>query len=205
MTNKHDTTALIRAAAAGEPGAGEELFATLYPELREIADKLFGKQVRPGQVGNTLQPTALVHEAYLRLFTHQGAPATLCDREHLLNLFARCMRHVLLDYVKERKAKKRGAGVTHVPLDGPLPDHQGSASRSGRRLKIRLDSMIEALESLAADFPDGAKAAIATLHLLDHWSLETIARETGLPLKDVKRDWTFARAFLRKRLAEKKP
>ncbi|MCH8806541.1 MAG: hypothetical protein IH986_10695 [Planctomycetes bacterium] len=205
MTNKHDTTALIRAAAAGEPGAVEQLLAALYPELREIAHKLFGKQVRPGQIGNTLQPTALVHEAYLRLFIPEGVPATLHDREHVLNLFARCMRHVLLDYVKQRKAAKRGGGVTHVPLDGQLLAHHGPAKRSTRRLKIRFDTMIEALERLAADFPGGAKAAIATLHLLDHWSLETIAVETGLPLKDVKRDWTFARAFLCKRLAEKQP
>ena len=69
-------------------------------------------------------------------------------------------------------------------------------------MKIRLDSMIEALERLAADYPDGAKAAIATLHLLDHWSLETIATKTGLPLKDVKRDWTFAKAWIRKELKE---
>ena len=62
MTNKHDTTALIHADAAGKPGAGEELVAVLYAELREIAHKLFGKQVRPGRIGNTLQPTALIHE-----------------------------------------------------------------------------------------------------------------------------------------------
>ena len=201
MTNQHDTTALIRAAAAGDSAAGERLLAALYPELREIARKLFGKRVRPGQVGDTLQPTALVHEAYLRLFTPQDMPANLRDREHLLNLFARCMRHVLLDYVKERKAQKRGGGVTHLPLDGQLLDHHGP-QRCGRQMKIRLDSMIEALERLAADYPDGAKAAIATLHLLDHWSLETIAAETGLPLKDVKRDWTFAKAWIRKELKE---
>ena len=62
--------------------------------------------------------------------------------------------------------------------------------------------MSRALERLAVDFPEGAKAAIATLHLLDHWSLATIARETGLPLKDVKRDWTFAKAWIRKELKE---
>lgn len=202
MTNKHDTTALIRAAAGGDPGAAEQLLAVLYPELREIAHKLFGKQVRPGQIGNTLQPTALVHEAYLRLFTPPGLPETLRDREHLLNLFALCMRRVLLDYFKQRRAKKRGGGVAHMPLDGQLLDHHGPAKRSGRRLKIRFDTMIEALERLAADFPGGAKAAIATLHLLDHWSLETIAAETALPLKDVKRDWTFAKAWIRKELKE---
>ena len=185
MTNKHDTTALIHADAAGKPGAGEELVAVLYAELREIAHKLFGKQVRPGRIGNTLQPTALIHEAYLRLFIPNGVPANLHDREHLVNLFARCMRHVLLDYVKQRKAAKRGGGVAHVPLDGQLLDQHGPASRSTRQLKIRLDSMIEAPDRLAAEFPDGAKAAIAPLHLLDHWSLETIAaqrRETRLEL-----------------------
>ena len=112
------------------------------------------------------------------------------------------MRHVLLDYVKERKAQKRGGGVTHVPLDGQLLDHHGPSKRSGRQWKIPLDSMLETLDRLAAEYPDGAKAAIATLHLLDHWSLETIAAETGLPPKDVKRDWTFAKAWIRKELKE---
>jgi len=144
MTNQHDTTALIRAAAAGDSGAGERLLAALYPELREIAHKLSGKRVRPGQVGDTLQPTALVHEAYLRLFTPHGMPATVRDREHLLNLFARCMRHVLLDYVTQRKAQKRGGGVRHLPLDGQILDHHAPRQRCASRWEIDLDSMIEA-------------------------------------------------------------
>ena len=94
------------------------------------------------------------------------------------------------------------ASLSREMSTGPLLDHHGPAERSGRQLKIRLDSVIAALERLAVDFPEGAKAAIATLHLLDHWSLATIARETGLALKDVKRDWTFAKAWIRKELNE---
>jgi len=177
-------TELLRRAADGEE-CGEELYALVYDHLRSMASA----QMRGAQGGMTLQPTALVHEAWLRLGASSG---DWRDREHFMAVAARAMRYALVDRIRRREAQKRGGGVERVELD--------DAVSAFEERSIDLVGLHEALELLAAR--DERQARIVELRFFGGMTLEETARAVEVSVATAERSWDLARAFLRHHLEE---
>lgn len=163
-----------------DPRDAEELFPQLYAELREIADRL----LRGEMTGHTLQPTALVHEAWFKL-AGPKAPRPV-DRTHFLALAARAMRQVLVDHARRRQALKRG---------GPAVDLSIADDRLG--FSIPLDDLLsvdDALTRLAGNSPRLAR--VVELRFFAGLSEEETARALEVTTRTVQRDWAKARAWL---------
>lgn len=173
-------TELLAAAGRGEPDALDQVFALVYGELRRLAHR----QIRHGVPGETIDTTALVHEAYLRLTRNQGL--ALRDRSHFFALSARSMRQILVDLARERTALKRGGGRPLEPLD-----------EERIAVEERADEILgldQALERLAA--VDERLARLVELRFFAGLSVEEVAELLGVSDRTVKRDWRKARAFL---------
>jgi RNA polymerase sigma-70 factor, ECF subfamily len=182
-----DITVLLQRSANGDSRAAGELFPVVYRELRALA----GAMMRSEGV-NTLQPTALVHEAYVKLV--QGSQATVHDRDHFFRLAAKVMRQVLIDHAREKNRDKRGGGSRGggLTLDVPDPSRGSSA--------LDLLALDEVLLQLAA--ADARKAELVELRFFAGLSNEQAASVTGLSLSTVEREWRFARAWLMERLGD---
>jgi RNA polymerase sigma factor (TIGR02999 family) len=189
VTTQPDTTQLLLSARAGDRAAFDRLFAHVYDELRAVARRRLAAHRR----GQTLDTTALVHEAYLRLV--DGARAGAVDRAHFLALAARAMRFVLVDYARERTAAKRGGGLVAVdlPLDA-LPDARLADERLADERAADLLTLADALEQLAHFDP--RLGEIVECRFFGGLTFEEIAALTGRSVPTVKRDWTRARAWL---------
>lgn len=161
-----------------------EINASLYRELRRIASaKMHGER------GNhTLQPTALVHEAYVRL-ADQPQSAWV-DRAKILGLAAHAMRHILVDHARAHGAGKRGAGVVQVTLD------EGLMASSGTLVDVL--AVDEALNRLAE--LDPRQARVLEFHFFGGLTFDEIAVELGVSTRTVKSDWRMARAWLYQQL-----
>jgi RNA polymerase sigma factor (TIGR02999 family) len=170
---------------ASQQDAQREINDSLYRELRRIASaKMHGER------GNhTLQPTALVHEAYVRL-ADQPQSAWV-DRSRILGLAAHAMRHILVDHARAHGAGKRGAGAVQVTLD------EGLKASSGALVDVL--TVDEALTRLAK--LDSRQARILELHFFGGLTFDEIAVELGVSLRTVKNDWRMARAWLYQQLA----
>jgi RNA polymerase sigma factor (TIGR02999 family) len=182
-----ETTQLLRAWANGEPSALEQLTPRVYRELRRIA----GRFMRQESPGRTIQATALVHEAYLRLID-----VTNVDWQHRAHFFAvsaRIMRHILLDAARSRASARRGANPPRVNLD-EIPDLSG---RRGSEL-IALD---DALNSLA--LVDPRKARVIELRFFGGLSVQETAAVLQVSPDTVMRDWRLARSWLLRELTGK--
>ncbi len=179
------TTQLLRRLAAGDAGAGEALLPLVYAELRELAARAMADE----RTGHTLQPTALVNEAWLRLVA-SSAPPAVEDRAHFLRLCARAMRHVLVDHARARAAQKRAGSARRVPLDELL------SSFEERRLDLL--ALHEALERLEA--VDDALARLVDLRYFAGLTIEETAGALGSSTATVERDWRVARLWLRREL-----
>lgn len=186
MSSESDTLALLRARSAGDESVLDALFSRMYGELREIARKRLGS-FRPG---DTLNTTALVNEAYLKLVDQGRAEPQ--DRTHFLSLASRAMRFILVDHARNRSAAKRGGGARPVSLD----DIQLAGDERADDL-LQLD---EALKALAE--ADGRLAEVVELRFFGGLSHEEIALATGRSVPTVKRDWTRARAWLLRTMNE---
>lgn len=174
-----DVVALLREVNASKPGAFDSLVALVYGELRRMAGSLMREQ--PG--GHTLQPTALVHEAYLRLLQSNGS---WDGRAHFFGAAACAMRQVLVAHARQRAALKRGAGavrVTFEDLDVQAPEP-----------RVDLLALDDALEALAR--VDTRFTRVMELRYFAGCSLAEIADLTGRSLATVKRDWAYGRAWL---------
>jgi len=182
-----ETTQLLRAWAGGDPNALERLTPRVYLELRRIAGRWMQKE-GPGQ---TLQPTALVHEAYQRLVDLKHADWQ--DRVHFFAVSAQIMRRILLDAARKRLAAKRGGRLPRINLD-EIPD---LPSRSATEM-IALD---DALNALAEIQP--RKARIVELRFFAGLSVEETAAALKISPGTVMRDWRLARAWLLAELSEK--
>jgi RNA polymerase sigma factor (TIGR02999 family) len=158
--------------------------ARLYEELRRLARR----ELRAERAGHTLQTTALVHEAYLRL---AGADVALTDRSHFLALSARLMRRVLVDHARGRGRFKRGAGALHVPLD------QATEPQAPATAEILV--VHDALSELAR--LDARKAQLVELQIFGGLTYEELATETSLSLATVHRELRLGRAWLQRALA----
>lgn len=170
------------------PNSTDALAAALYDELRAMAAAYLSKEPD----GHTLQPTALVNEALLRILgQQQGQPGSVWqNREQFLGVAAICMRRVLVDHARTRTRDKRGGGAVRLSLDESL----ASAEAAG----IDVLDLDAALEELAASFP--RQARVVELRYFAGLELEHIGEVVGISLAQVKRDWTFARAWLKARL-----
>lgn len=175
-----ETTRLLRAWADGDQGALDKLTPRVYAELRRIAGH-FMRNERPGQ---TIQTTALVHEAYLRLIDVDNVDWQ--HRAHFYAVSAQIMRHILLDRARRRAAAKRGGGAVRVNLD-EAPDV--ASGREGEL--IALD---DALETLAR--VDQRKARVIELRFFGGLSVDETAEVLKVSPDTVLRDWRLARAWL---------
>ena len=178
-----DVTALLRSWREGDAGAGEALLGRVYATLRAIASS----QLRGERQGHTLQPTALVHEAYLRLLGQQGLDWR--DRAHFFGLAAVTMRRVLVDHARARNARKRRRPEDARPLTLAT---EGEA-------EVELLDLDRALTAFAERFPRPAK--VVEMRYFGELELDEIAICLEVSPTTVKRDWSFARAWLRAALA----
>ncbi|HEX7114148.1 MAG TPA: sigma-70 family RNA polymerase sigma factor [Steroidobacter sp.] len=184
MDKASEHTRLLSAARQGDEQAFDSLFAATYEELRRAASQ----RLRRRRAGETLNTTALVHEAYLRLIDQDGEEGwpQWVDRAHFMALASRAMRFVLIDHVRARMAQKRGGAAAPIPLD----EIQLAAEAQAADLL----TLNDALEQLA-----GFSSRLAQLieyRFFGGLSYEQIAEVTGLSVPTVKRDWTRARAWL---------
>jgi RNA polymerase sigma-70 factor (ECF subfamily) len=182
-----DVTRLVQRLKEGERSALDELMPLVYRELRGIAGAFMRRQ-RPG---HTLQPTALVHEAFLKLF--DDTKPEVADRAHFLALMARVMRQVLVDHARAAGAGKRGGGEARVPWDTQIEIH---GDRGPEQLEL-LD-LHRALEALEGENPDLAKAV--EMHYFGGMTAEEVALAVGRSVHVVRHELRFARAWLRRAL-----
>ncbi len=179
-----DVTRLLDAARAGDRQAAADLLPLVYDELRKLAAARMSAEV-PGQ---TLDATALVHEAYLRLVGDQQFDG----RRHFFAAAAEAMRRVLVDRARDRGRQKRGGGRRQIDL----ADIPGRADAD----PYMLLSLDDALARLSAEDP--AAAAVATLHLFAGLPIDDAAAAFGVSRATVYRNWTYARAWLQDALSE---
>ncbi len=185
---KGEVTALLAAWTAGDPAAIERLMPLVYAELRAIA----GRHMRREPAGLTLQATAVVHEAYLRLVDQTRAEWK--NRGHFYAVASQAMRRVLVDHARARRAAKRGGGET--PTNLQLAGEPESPTT--RLAPIDVLALDEALDKLAA--ADAAQAKLVELRFFGGLTLEEVAEGVGRSLASVNRDWRTARAFLHREL-----
>jgi RNA polymerase sigma factor (TIGR02999 family) len=171
---------MLEAARQGDPQASEALLPLVYDELRKLAAAKMALQP-PGQ---TLQATALVHEAWLKLAGNTAKPWN--DRQHFFRAAAEAMRQILIDRARAKQRLKRGAGSVRVNLD-----ELDVAADAEPEALLLLD---EALELLAREHPD--KAELVKLRFYIGLSVEETAQALGVSEKTVKRHWIYARAWL---------
>ena len=174
-----DLTRVLDAVAGGDPQAASQLLPLVYDELRRLAAQQLAREA-PGQ---TLDATALVHEAYLRLVGPADARRWQ-DRGHFFAAAAQAMRRILIDNARRKLAQKRGGGLTRQPLDAvaaPGPDEE-------------LVALDEALEKLAA--LDPLKARLVELRYFAGLTGEQAAAALGISPTTADRHWAYARAWL---------
>lgn len=183
----HHLTRLLLEASAGSRKAVDELLPCVYQELRRIA----ANQMRFERPGITLQPTGLVHEAYLRLINQREA--NWQNRAHFCAIAAQEMRRILLEHARARRAQKRGADGLQITLSEDLK----VASEVSDDL-IALDEALNQLEAL-----DPQQARIVELRFFTELTVEETAEALGIGTATVKRDWAMARAWLLRELNRK--
>lgn len=181
-----EVTTLVNLSQAGDSGAGQRLMEAVYEELRRLAGAYLAHQ----NAGHTLQPTALVHEAFIKLVDHDHAKWN--GRAHFFAVAAKAMRHILVDHARARKADKRGGDWSRVTLDAALMNVNNKG----------VDTLIvnEALEELAA--LDERQSRIVELRFFGGLGVEEVAEVLGVSKSTIEAEWRMARAWLSKRLGE---
>jgi len=181
-----EVEALLARAAAGDERAMADLMPLVYDELRRIAGRYMRRE-RPGQ---TIQATALVHEAYLRLLRDRAKDWH--TRAHFVGIAANAMRQILVERARARGAAKRGGGRERVTVD--------EGALAGPSAPVDVEALDEALERLAA--LDPRQARIVELRFFGGLTVEEAADVVGISPATLKRDWTVARAWLKRELDE---
>jgi RNA polymerase sigma factor (TIGR02999 family) len=187
-----DVTSLLRRWTLGEQEALGALVPAVYLELRKLARR----ELRRERGGHTLQATALVHEAFLRLVPQQHKDWQ--NREHFFAVCAQLMRQVLVDHARRRQARKRDAGELRIGLEEVDADAGGAAS--GPRAGIEMLDLDRALTELATI--DATRARIVEMRYFAGMTVREIGVVTRRPEWDVKKDWLLARTWLRRYLKE---
>jgi RNA polymerase sigma factor (TIGR02999 family) len=189
MPDETGVTSLLHAWHRGDERAFEALVPLVYDELRRIARRHLGRE----RGGNTLQPTALVNEAYLRLIDARRIDWR--DRVHFFATASRIMRRVLMDAARARLASKRGGGVSLVPLDA---DRVAGTGR-GADL-VALDDALQALSRV-----DVRKGQVVELRVFAGLSVDETAEAQSISPDRVTRDWQFATSWLKRELDRQGP
>ena len=181
MSESHDLTELLNAWQEGDESALEELMPFVYDELHRLA----GSYMSAEKSGHTLQATALVNEAFIRL---SGSSVDYADRKHFYVIAARMMRRVLVDHARSRSRKKRGDGVANLTIsdEGRLADEQS---------ELPILALDEALTTLAESDPRAAEGV--ELVYFGGLSIEEAAEALGVSKSTAYDDVRFARAWIR--------
>jgi RNA polymerase sigma-70 factor (ECF subfamily) len=174
---------LLQRWAGGDKQALGGLAPVIYQELRRLAHR----QLKSERAGHTLQSTALVNEAYLRLF--EGQPCALTDRGHFVAVAARTMRQILVEYARGRRAQKRDGGyrialeeIAELPISGDVE-------------LVALDGVLQELSRI-----DERQAKIVEMRFFGGLSMTEIADVLGISVATTKRDWSTARIWLRREM-----
>lgn len=183
--NRDDVTALLFAWRAGDVAAGERLLPMVYDELHRQAERAMRRE----DAAHTLQATALVHEAYLRLVDQRRVEWK--NRAHFFGVAAQAMRRVLVDHARGRLAEKRGGAMQRVTLGDA-----GAGASADPDLDVL--ALHEALERLAALDPDQAR--LVELRYFGGLGIDETAEALGVSAATVKREWAVARAWLKREL-----
>jgi RNA polymerase sigma factor (TIGR02999 family) len=187
--NEHVITRLLLDWRNGDQAAFEQLAPLVYDELHRIAQR----QMRREREGHTLQPSALVNEAFLRLIDYDQV--NWQNRRHFFRLAAKMMREALVNYAAARQSLKRGGEAQRVSLDEALAREEKGA--------MGLDDLLalnEALERLALE--DERSARVVELMFFGGLSERETAEELGVSERTVKREWRYARLWLRRALSD---
>ncbi len=180
--NMSDATVMLSAIEAGDAKAADLLLELVYDELRRLAAVKIARE-SPGQ---TLQPTALVHEAWIRLVGDQTP--SFNNREHFFRASAEAMRRILIDRARRKYTQRHGGSYQRVDFES-FDVADDSASADGRLLAVN-----EALEKFAIEYP--VQADLVKLRYFGGMTNEEVAQVLGISLSTVKNYWTFSRAWL---------
>ena len=178
-------TQLLCELTGGNRAVVDELTPLVYSELKRIA----GAQLRSERVGHTLQATALVHEAYMKLVDQRGV--SWQNRAHFFGIASQIMRRILLDYAKAQKREKRGGGAHKTSLDEALVVAEDRASDL-----VRIDEALTRLEAL-----DPRQAKVVELRFFGGLNVDETAEAMGISAPTVKREWAMAKAWLHRELS----
>ena len=183
-----DVTRLLGAIDHGDPNAAGELLPLVYQELRKLAAHKMAMQA----AGHTLQPTALVHEAWLRLTGDEAAQ--FAGRSHFFAAAAEAMRHILIDSARRKRAVRHGGNQARLDIESleiaaPADDDE-------------LLEIHDVLDKLAAEAPQ--KAELVKLHYFVGMTFEETAEALGISVATAKRHWAYARAWLYEEIRENK-
>lgn len=179
-------TQLLRDWSDGKPEARDEVLELMYRPLRAMAERHLQRE----RDGHTLQPTALVHELYLRLVDQRQVDWD--DRTHFLAVAAHVMRRILVDYARRRQSLKRGGEWVPVTIDAAL-DVMAEE-------KLDVVALDEALDRLAAIFPQQSK--VVELRFYGGLTIDETAAAMSVSPATISREWTMARAWLRRAMTE---
>jgi RNA polymerase sigma factor (TIGR02999 family) len=183
-----DVTRILSQIESGDPSAAEQLLPLVYNELRKLAAAKLAQE----QPGHTLQATALVHEAYLRLIGDGERRQAWDNRGHFFAAAAEAMRRILIENFRRKQAQKRGGGTRPLGLeDGDLAVDEPT---------VDIVALSDAIDVLAAY--DADAAALAKLRIFAGLSVIEAATVLGIPQTSAYRNWTYAQAWLRSRLRD---
>jgi RNA polymerase sigma-70 factor, ECF subfamily len=184
-SDRQQITEMLNGLRAGDEAARAQIIALVYPELRKIAAQYMRKERRE----HTLQPTALVHEAYLRLAGEREQPWK--SRTHFFAVASQVMRQVLVDHARKHHTAKRGGGAIRVDFDGTLALDDRNATAI-----LDVDKAIDRLAQW-----DARQAKVVVLRFFGGLTEQEIAQTLNVSERTVKRDWRMARAWLQGILA----
>jgi RNA polymerase sigma-70 factor (ECF subfamily) len=184
-------TQLLRDWGEGDQQALDQLIPVVYRELHRLAEHY----LRGERPDHTLEPTALVHEAYLRLADWHGV--TWQNRAHFFGVAAQLMRRILVDYARRHRAAKRGAGAPKITLSRALGSGEERGDEEAAEDLVALDEALSRLAQL-----DPRQGRIVELRYFSGLTVEEIAEVLGISPATVKREWSMARAWLSRALRD---
>jgi len=184
MSDPAQVTTLLRRITAGDSSAASEVVPLIYDELRRLAMHFMARE----RTDHTLQPTALVHEAYLRLVDQREADWQ--NRAHFFGAAAQVMRRILIDWARARLTEKRGGNAPRSSLDESL-----TFSVDRPETLVRLDEALQRLAKLSE-----RQSRVVELRFFAGLNVDEAAEVLGTSPKTVKRDWSVARAWLHREL-----
>ena len=187
MSENQEVTLLLSALTRGDEGAASNLIPVVYDELRRLASSYMRRE----RVDHTLQPTALVHEAYLKLIEQRSV--NWQSRAHFFGIAAQLMRRILIDHARSHTREKRGGEQKKVSLDEVFVFSEQQADEL-----LAVDDSVNRLEKI-----DPRQARVVELRFFGGLGVEEVAEVLGVSPKTVKRDWSVAKAWLYADLKER--